>query len=469
MATISSLGIGSGLDLSGLLDQLESAEKEKLTPLVTQQKSYQTKLTAFGRLESSLGALQDSLDTLNDADTFTAVKGSITGDAVKISTSGDAVAGRYQVNVTQLAQAQSLASGGHASRSEGLVASNDEPLAGKLDFTVGEGEDAAFSIDVNAGDSLEDLRDAINGANKGVSASIVNDGSDTPYRLVLTSRETGEGHQITITSDSDALANAFGYDGTGSGDMEQKVPARNAELQINGIDIVSQSNTVEGALEGVTLDLVTTTTGATTGAATLNVTKDTESMTNAVKAFVTAYNNFQSLSDGLTSYNAESDTAGALLGNSTMRTIESRLRGGVGFAAASGEMSRLSDLGVERQLDGTLKVDDDKLNAAITGNGQAVSQFFAGSEGVQGFADSLTTTLSSILDDGGTLDTATSGIDTSLTRLDDRYTRTQESITATVDRYRTQFAQLDQMVSQMNSTSSYLSQQFDALSAQLNQ
>ncbi|OLO03293.1 flagellar filament capping protein FliD [Salinicola socius] len=459
MATISSLGIGSGLDLSGLLDDLEDAEKEKLTPIVSQQQSYKTKLSAFGALESSLNALRDAATALSDPETFTAVTSSMTGDSVTASTTGDAVTGRYQVSVSQLAQAQSLASGGHASKEDSLA------MAGTLSISVGSD---SFDVDVADGDSLEDLRDAINAQKGGVTASIVNDGSDTPYRLVLSSDATGTDSQITIDGDSDALDSAFGFNSTATGGgagtdgMTETVAAQDAELEVNGISITSQSNTVEGALEGVTFNLTSTTEGAET----LNVSKDTESMTKAVKTFVDAYNSFQSTSDSLTSYDSESDTAGVLLGNSTMRSIESRLRSVLSYSDSEGTFSMLSDMGIERQLDGTLKIDDDKLSDAIKSDSDAVSKFFAGTDGKSGLVASIDDTMGAILDDGGLLQTAMDGIDTTLSQLGDRYTRMQDSIDATVARYRTQFASLDSLVSQMNSTSSYLTQQFDALSAQ---
>ncbi|WP_322529469.1 flagellar filament capping protein FliD [Salinicola sp. LHM] len=471
MASISSLGIGSGLDLSGLLDDLESAEQEKLTPIVSQQQSYKTKLSAFGTLESSLTALRDAATKLSDPETFTAVKNSMTGDAVTASTTGDAVAGRYQVSVSQLAQSQSVVSKGY-----GLEDSLE--MSGTLTFSVGED---TFNVEVADGDTLADLRDAINAKKGGVSATIINDG--TASRLVLSSTETGTDSVMSVKSaaDGDALDQAFGFttavstdEATGEktttftaasgGTMEEAVKSQNAELTVNGIDITSQSNTVEDALQGVTFNLASVTDGET-----LSVSKDTESMTKAVKAFVDAYNSFQSTADNLTSYDSESDTAGTLLGNSTMRSIESRLRSVLSYSDSEGTFSMLSDLGIERQLDGTLKVDDDKLSDAITSDSDAVSQFFSGADGKNGLVANIDETMGSILDDGGLLQTATDGIDTTLSRLDDRYTRMQESIDATVERYRTQFASLDSLVAQMNSTSSYLTQQFDALSAQTNQ
>ncbi|NRB57749.1 MAG: flagellar filament capping protein FliD, partial [Salinicola sp.] len=285
----------------------------------------------------------------------------------------------------------------------------------------------------------------------GATASIVFNGSQ--YQLTLTSKETGTQSAIQVTDDD----NLFGFSET--------VPAQDAQLEVNGISITSQSNSVEGALEGVTFELTSTTESAQT----LSVSKDTESMTKAVQAFVDAYNSFQGTADALTSYDSESDTAGVLLGNSTMRGIESRLRGVLSYNGGEGEFSMLSDLGIERQLDGTLKVDDDKLADAMSNNSEAVSQFFAGVDGEGGLGASIEDTMGTILDDDGLLKIATDGIDTSLERLSDRYTRMQESIDATVARYRTQFASLDSLVSQMNSTSDYLTQQFDALNSQLNQ
>lgn len=447
MASISSLGIGSGLDLSGLLDDLESAEQEKLTPIVSQQQSYKTKLSAFGTLESSLTALRDAATKLSDPETFTAVTSSMTGDAVTASTTGDAVAGRYQVEVSQLAQAESMASKAFDSKSDDLG------ISGTLTLSVGDG--ASVDIDYAEGDSLEDIRDAINAADAdaGATAAIVNDGNG--YRLTLTSDATGTDSTMSLSGDTAAFGD------TATPGFSTTVDAQDAKLTVNGISITSQSNTVEEALQGVTFNLTSTTESAET----LTVSKDTESMTEAVEAFVKAYNSFQSTADNLTSYDSESDTAGTLLGNSTMRSIESRLRSVLSYSDSEGAFSMLSDLGIERQLDGTLEIDDDKLSDAITNDSDAVSQFFSGADGESGLVASIDDTMGSILDDGGLLQTATDGIDTTLSSLDDRYTRMQESIDATVARYRTQFASLDSLVSQMNSTSDYLTQQFDALSA----
>ncbi|MCI0508782.1 flagellar hook-associated protein 2 [Chromohalobacter marismortui] len=457
MPTITSLGVGSGLDLSGLLDQLKSAESAKLEPIIEQRANYKAKLSAFGKLENALESLRESAAALDDADTFQALDSQMEGDAVSVSTDASAMPGRYQIDVKALAQAQTLASGGFEEAAELDL--------GELSFSVG---DETFSITLDAdNNTLEGLRDAINAQGAGIGASIINDGSVTPQRLVLTATETGETNQIAISSTTAALQTAFGFDSGAptAGDMRETVAAQDAALSVNGIAITSTSNHVEGALQGVTLDLKATNEGA---ADALTLSRDDAAIKGSINDFVNAYNSLQGTMSSLTSFDAETGAAGELLGNSTLRGVESQLRNAMG-RVGGGDYALLSNMGISLALDGKLEIDDDTLDGAIADNLDGVRTFFAGDEESGGFAADLDTVLDSLLDDGGALDTATSGIDTSLERLGERYTSMQASIDATVDRYRTQFADLDALVSQMNSTSSYLTQQFDSLNAQLNQ
>lgn len=458
MPTITSLGVGSGLDLSGLLDQLKEAESAKLAPISDQKQSYQAKLSAFGRLESALESLRESALALGKTETFQALDSKMQGEAVTVSTDSTAVPGRYKVEVNDLAQSQTLASSGFA---------EDAELAtGELAFTIG-GKGFSVTLD-DTNNSLEGLRDAINDQDAGISASIVNDGSGTPQRLVLTSTETGEANQIGISSTNATLQAAFGFDAANptASDMRQTVAAQDAQLSVNGIDITSASNRVEGALQGVTFDLQAT---HETGASdTLTLSRDDSAIKASIKDFVDAYNSLQNTVDNLSSYDAETGSAGLLLGNSTLRGVESQLRNVMGDVE-DGDYRLLADLGISLTVEGKLEVDDETLDEAVEGNLRGVSAFFEGSEGSDGFAARLDAALGSMLDEGGALEIATSGIDTSIERVEERYTSMQASIDATLERYREQFANLDSMVAQMNSTSSYLTQQFNTLNAQLNQ
>lgn len=445
MASISALGIGSGLDLNGLLDQLAAAEQKKLEPIVQRQQSYQAKISAFGKLESALAKFREASQKLDDPKQFQAVQKTVTGDALTATTAKGAPVGTYGIEVTQLAQASSVASFGVADEKERLG-------GGAISFTLGNGE--SFSVDIDSDDSsLVKIRDAINAANGGVRASIVNDGGDQPYRLMFSSEETGSEAAITDIAFDGALGGALNLD------ENTRVEARNAELSVNGIAVSSQSNHVQGALQDVTLNLTET------GSATLEISRDDSAIKKAVNEFVDAYNDLKKTMTGLTKYDADSGSAGELLGNSTLRGIESSLRGVLSGGVADGDFHLLSDVGIKLQLDGTLKVDEDALNDAIADNVGGLSRFFAGVGDKDGLAAGLDDALGAILDDRGLLDNATQGLNDSIDSLQKTYDRTQQQIDATIARYRVQFSQLDSMISQMNSTSSYLTQQFDMLNS----
>ncbi|MFD2190275.1 flagellar filament capping protein FliD [Pistricoccus aurantiacus] len=450
MASISSLGIGSGLDLNGLLDQLESAERQQLAPIVRQQKSYQAEISAFGKLEGALSQFQEAAKMLAESSLFKSVTSEVTGSALTAAAGPEAVPGSYRVEVEQLAQASSRATLGVADKEAQLG-------SGQITFSFGNGE--TLEVDIAEGESsLEDIRDAINAKNGGVQASLVNDGSS--YRLALSSRETG----------TDAAISNVAFGGIGlTMDASAGTEARDAALKVNGITITSQNNQVEGAIQGVTLNLEEAGADAT---ATLNIKRDDAGIEKAITGFVDAYNGLQSNIAKLTRFDAKSGTAGELLGNSTLRNVESRLRNVMG-SGAPGEFGSLADIGISLKLDGSLKLDKEKLGEIVAEQPAALKAFFAG-EGTDetdsvkgGFAGNIDKALGLILEDDGLLDNATSGLETRIEGLSERYARTEKSIDATISRYRSQFSQLDGMIASMNSTTNYLTQQFDNMNAQL--
>ncbi len=449
MASIASLGVGSGLDLNGLLDQLEAAERQKLTPITNQAASYQAKISAFGTLESALAKFQDAAETLGEEDSFRSVATSQTGESITFTTGTDVALGSFDINVTQRARAYSIATQGVADKDADLGAGSVS-----IDLANGESLEVTLSADKS---SLKDLRDAINDQNKGVQASIVNDGSGTPYRLVMTSAKTGTEEAISGVSFSGGLGSALSLDGA------SEVTARNAEFTINGIAMQSQSNKVEDAIQGVTLNLVEE------GESSLDITRDTDAIKKAVNDFVSAFNNLKESIGSLTRFDSETGVSGELIGNSTVRRIESELRGVLSAGVDEGEYRVLADLGVSLQRDGTLKVNDEDLNEAISNNLEGVSRFFVGRDEDDGMIGKLDSALEDMLEDDGMIDRVTEGFQTSIDSLSKRYDRMEQSIAATVERYRTQFQKLDSMVAQMNATSSYLTQQFDMLNAQLKQ
>ncbi|MBF1800824.1 flagellar filament capping protein FliD [Alloalcanivorax profundimaris] len=449
MASISSLGIGSGLDLNGLLDQLEASERQQLTPIVQKQQSHQAKISAYGRLESALTGFQDAVAKLADGKQFEAVKNEVTGDALGATLGDDALTGNYDLEVARRARGYSIAT-------QGIGAADERLGAGALNIALANGD----TLNVEVGEkqsTLEGIRDAINDAGGGVQAALMNDGGDTPYRLVLSSTETGTEAAIDEVTFSGGLGDALALD------QNSEVPALNAKLTVNGIEVISQSNQVEGAIQGVTLNL------RETGTATLDVTRDGAGIKKAVKDFAEAYNTLQETLDTLTRFNQETGESGALLGDATLRGIESRLRSVISGGAGGGEFNTLADLGITLKVDGTLEVDEEAVDDAVDNQLGALADFFTGTVDRDGLAVRLDDALSEMVDDGGTLDDATEGLETSIDTLQNQYTRTEERINSTLARYRTQFQQLDSMIAEMNSTSSYLTQQFDALNAQLGQ
>lgn len=447
MASISSLGIGSGLDLNGLLDQLQDAERGKLEPIERQLETQQTKISAYGQLQSSLSQFQSASAELNDSALYESLSTNVGGSAITATADGEAQPGSYNVNVETLATRGTLASEG--------VADLDEPLTTAeqtLTFTFGDG--ASTEVTIGADSSLEDIRDAINASGEsGVNATIVNDGEN--YRLALSSSETGADASITGFSFSDAGTAPF------AADTDNTLQAgTDAALTVNGIAITSPTNQVEGAIQGVTLNL------QEEGDSTVAVEQDARAVREAITNFVDAYNDLKGTIGELTSFNPETGEAGELLGDSAVRTVESRMRS-VLSGGMEGEFSMLSDIGISLQRDGTLSIDEGALDNAIANDQAALSVFFAGDAAESGMAGQLNQTLEQLLSTNGAVNGAVTGAENRVESLVERYTRTEQSIEQTISRYRTQFGQLDGMIAQMNQTSDYLTQQFDALDAQL--
>ncbi|MDM0074581.1 flagellar filament capping protein FliD [Variovorax sp. J2P1-59] len=479
MATISSLGVGSNLDLSSLLTQLQTAESQPLVALEAKAKSYTSKLSAYGTLQSALGVLQSAAQKLSDPALFKTVTGTPTVSGILSASSTDpSSAGNYTINVSQLAQAQSAITAGQVSTTTAIGSGTitidfGTITGGTLNTTTGQYSGAGFTQDTTrtakpitidgTNNTLAGIRDAINAADAGVTASIVNDGSGAPNRLVLVSTQTGEASSMRITVDGDAaLQNLLGNDPAGTQNLQQTAAAQNAKLNVNGIAITSGSNTVKEAIQGTTLTLVGT---GNTG---LSMKANTTSVSTAINDFVKAYNSLQSTASSLTAYDADTQTGAALMGDTTLRNLQTRIRQALTTPQAGGpdDMKVLTEIGVGFQKDGTLSVDSTKLDKALSTNLEGVSKLFASATGsTAGYGKQLDALVTDLTKSGGTLKAATDGITTTIKELDEQYDAMQARVDATVDRYRKQFNQLDVLISSMNSTMSYLTQQFEAMNA----
>ncbi len=448
MASISSLGIGSGLDLNGLLNQLNEAERSKLEPIKQQIETQQVKISAYGELKGALSGFQSATNTLNDASLYQSLSASASGDAVQAAAGPEASPGEYAIEVEQLASAGSLAT----QRVDSLdTVLNDADTTLDLTFTD---DSLDHGVAVAADSTLEDVRDAINAdSDAAVTASIVNDGEG--YRLAMMSQETGEQAAI-VDANFAAVATQATLE-----DEAVLQEGQDALFEVNGIAVSSTSNQVDDAIQGVALSL------QGQGSSTLTVEEDTAAVQQAVVDFVENYNELKETAGSLTAYNGEDGQAGELIGDSAVRSIESRLRSDLASVVSEGgEHEMLADLGMTLRVDGTLELDEAELEAALAEDPGEVGAFFAGEAAEDGMAGRLGSTLEQLLDTDGALEGAIGGAENRIDSLNDRYTRTEQSIDNTIARYQKQFGQLDGMLAQMNQTSAYLTQQLGMLDAQ---
>jgi len=408
----------------------------------------------MGQLKGALGSFQVALNSLNSQSDFQ-VKTATPGDTKVFTASASSVAapGVYKVEVGNLASAQQL-------RSTFSPASGAATV-GTGSLTLGLGS-KTFSINLDdAHASLNAIRDAINSAsdNPGISATIIN-GTSTS-QLVLTSSVTGAANKITVAAaGGNGGLNALVYDVDHASNYTPLQDAKDATITVAGVTATNPTNTVTTAIDGVTLNLLTTT--ATDTPVLLTVTNDTNTVVNRVQNFVSSYNALQGVVAKLGNYDAASQTGGPLLGDALLTGISSQIRRTLSNPVTSGggQYNTLAALGITTNQDGTLTLDASKLNTALASNFNAVSVVFGATDGV---ATSLSKFVDQQLASGSSIDARNQ----SLTSRQKLITKDQAAITARqaqiTTRYTAQFTAMDKALAQMQQTSSYLTQQFNTL------
>ncbi|HBC7431487.1 TPA: flagellar filament capping protein FliD [Providencia rettgeri] len=473
MAGISTLGIGSNLDLNVQMDQLEAMERRRLEPLTTQKASYDAQISAFGKMQSSLEKLKKAAEDLKKYGDISTTKVNGEYKAFDVKTDGKAVAGVHDVLVTQLAKAQTIATQGQSDNKKLLGSDADERTITITQPSQKEDKDKIVIKLDKESTSLIEIADAINKADKGVSASVIKD-KNNEYHLVVTSKKEGTDNRISINVDGDdELAKILNVESViddkgivtlntdKDNGMVQKVVPQTALLEIDGFELESQTNEAKDLFPGLTLTLKKESENGK--ADHLIVSEDIEPAKVKIKAWVEAYNEFQTLASELTKYTptekgtAPDKTNGPLIGDSTLRGIQSTLRTQVRTAQDSGEMNLLNKMGIKQKLDGTLEIDNKKLDAALKENPTSIKVFFAGDGEKTGFGTQNFNFLKDTLDSKeGTLHNATDGIQKKKKNLDKRIEQTNKQIESTMDMYRRQFQNLDKMMTSLNSTSNSL-------------
>ncbi len=447
---IQSLGIGSGLDVQSLVTQLVAADRAPLEARLTRQaSSIATSLSAMGSLKGAISTFQSALTPLSTISQFQVMATSSADETVFTATTGSgAVAGSYGVEVRQLAQPEQLISTGFAGGATTPVGS------GNLQITLGS---ASFTVSIAANKAtLADVRDGINAAtdNPGVKATLVY--GINGAQLVLTSSATGAGNAIRL-----AVSNAAGslaqlsYTGTGDTHYTEAQQPQDAIVVISGVEHHSAANIVTGAIDGVTLDLHAAKLGTTLN---LAVTNDQSAVMANVNKLVESYNSMQGQFKSLGSYNAATKTGGPLLGDWLLGSAQFQLNRGMTeqVSGLAGRYASLAALGITTGADGSMTVDSSKLQAALSADSDSVARLFSGPQGI---ATRLNSAATRLLETGGAIAARDSNLASAQKDISSQETALNARMAVVQQRYLKQFNALDSLMSSLQSTANYLTQQ----------
>jgi len=454
MATISTSG--AVLDVNTLVTQLVAAERSTTDQRINRDTvKVSTEFTALATLKGAMSAFQSALAALKGTDSFEPRKVT-SGDeaAFTVSATSKAAAGRYDVEVVQLASASRLGSGVFPDGPTGTVGS------GTLSIAVGTD---SFDIEIAADDTLADVRDAINAAkdNSGVRATLIRDTAGTGSYLVLTGSKTGADNAVTVSATGADSGLAQLVQDLQSFDSQRDLAAQDSVIFISGYEIHSASNTVTGAIDGVTLNLKK---AEDNKLVSLSVERDDSTIQKRAESFVSSYNALAQQIATLSRYDATTKTAGPLIGDSMLRGLDAQMRRilSAPVSGATGNHTTLASLGITTTGSGTLQLDAKRFRDALDADPAGVSQVFAAAE--SGVAVRLSTFLDTKLSSTGELAARDQRIAAKRKDLQNQTTALDARMEVLQQRYMKQFSALDAMLAQMQSTSGYLSQQLTSLS-----
>ena len=461
-------GIGSGINIDSIVASMVAAERApKASQLSSLEKKATTQITAIGALKSAISDFQTALGALSKPSVFQARSAtSSRSDLVGVTASSSAGAGRYQVQVDALAASSKVALAAFPN----TAGAPARFASGTLAITLGASTDGAspaesFSIVVGeSNNTLAGMRDAINSAGKdaGVSATIVSDSHGA--RLVLSGEKTGAGRDISVTVPQDQaeagleslakLASSAVADPLEAG-PKVLATAKSALLYIDGLEITSTTNKVEGAIEGVTLDLKAQT--AANELLTINIAEDKAGVKNQIQSFVDAYNKLIGVINAQTKVTSvggdKVPVTGALVGDATARSLLSTIRNELVSPQGAGALRALTDIGITTQKNGTLKIEDEKLEKALTNHFADLSALFAGDKGI---ANRLDEKLKPYTQTGGILEQRNKIMSETISKIDKQKANLDRRITSLQERLYKQFNAMDALVGQLSSTSSSL-------------
>jgi len=389
------VAIGSAsLDVNGIVNQLMSLEQRPVAALNKKEGDYQAKISAYGSVSGALSTFQTSVQELGKQEKFQSLKATSSDlTAFTATAAAKAEPGSHSISITSLAQMQKLAAAGQTSDTANI--GNGDPTkltfdfgsikGGTLDPATGKYAGANFmsngqgskTLTIDASNNtLLGIRDAINAAKIGVNASVINDGTDTPYALTLSATNMGANNSLKISAKGDEVISALlAHDPTGIQNLSQTVAAQNAVLTIDGVVVNKASNTISEVIPGVSFELLK----ATTSPASLSIARDSSAVTNLIQNFVKNFNDLNKTFQDLTAYNAATKQGAVLQGDATLRLLQSQIRAVLNTPVSNtgGALTNLSQIGLSFQKDGTMALDTSKFNAAITKYPNDVASLFA--------------------------------------------------------------------------------------------
>ncbi len=462
MAGITLSGAGSGLDIKSLVNQLVSAERSPAENRLNKRESeIKTLLSAFGRLKGSMSSFSDSLNDLKNASTFKDRTAASSDESVAMVTaSNGASAASYSLDITNIAQAHKLTAGGgnYTGQTGTITLEIGQYDSGGNSFTATQS--ATLVIDAS-NNTVQGIRDAINDANIGISASVINDGTNDILSITADDTGTANTIKISVSGDSDgngtdnAGLSAFAFDPTSGGfsGVAEVSKATDAEFVIDGIAITSSSNTLTTTVSGLTIELISA------GVTTLDVDKDIDAAKEKIQAFADTYNELIGTIRDLTKYGGEAGGHGPLLSDSAVFGMDMRVRSIIGSASTDGgEFTSLMDIGFATDPEtGLLKMDTAELEKALKTDFDSVGDL------ISGYASRLDDYISTQLGNDGILSSRTEGLDIRLEDIGEQRDALELRMESVRARYTAQFSRLDGLIASLNSTGSFLAQQLAAL------
>jgi flagellar hook-associated protein 2 len=473
--SLSSPGIGSGLDVNAIVSGLLAVEQRPVVALQKAEAKLQAKLSGFGQIQSLTSALNDALSVLAKPDTFKQTTSSSSdATAVGIGSTNSAANGNYSVSVTSLAAGQTL-----VSPNGQFTAGTDVVGTGTLTIRLGDwnntdpptsftpkvgSSDVVISID-STSQTLQGVRDKINAANAGVTASIVNDASGA--RLSIRSNTTGEtnGFRINVAETGAAGLARLQYDpqtivAPGAPTLNYAQAASNSVATINGIPVSSTTDTLTDAIPGLTFRFGK----ITSSPVTVSVSTNVDSARSAVNRFVSAYNDFAKVVGGQTSYDASTKKAGQFQGDATTVGLLNQVRSYIAQSStASSTFGSFSSIGLELQKDGSIKVNSSKLESALNNFpelSKALGDAGSGATSSIGLAKRMGAYTDGLLAATGTFPSRTKSLQASIAANTKDQQRLSDRIADTEKRLRAQYTALDTTMSKYNALNKYVTQQF---------